>query len=149
VAPTTTLPATEPVTVYFVNGSQLTPVVRNAPIPTSPQQALVLLQANVLPSDPAGLRSSLLPGALSHISVANGKATVDLLPAALAAAGQEQVLQFGQIVLTLTNQRGIGQVEFRAPGPDGTLAVIPVPRDTGELKPLMSREDYQSLIEPA
>ncbi len=144
---TTTAPTTEPVNVYFVAGNLLRPVVRQAKKPVTPLQALSLLQAE---PPGAGLRTSIPAGALVAVTVAGGKATVDLAPAALEQQqGQEQWFEFGQIVLTLTDLRGIGQVEFRVPGPDGLPTLIQVPKGTGEFAPVVSRDDYLNLLAPA
>ena len=88
-------------------------------IPASPEKARVQLQAGVLPTDPAGLRSSIPPGTLLGVTVSGGKATVNLAPIAQDTVAQEQVLLFGQMVMTLTEQRGVGQVEFLLPSVDG------------------------------
>ena len=53
---------------------------------------------------------------------------------------------FGQIVATLTRLPGIGQVEFRLPGPDGVPAVIPVLRASGDTATVVSRDDYANLL---
>lgn len=143
---TTTAPTTEPVNVYFVTGNFLRPVVRQSSQPVTPLQALSLLQSEP-PS--SGLRTSIPAGALVAVTVARGKATVDLAPVALEVPqGQEQWFQFGQIVLSLTDLPGVGQVEFRVPGADGVPVVIQVPKGTGELAPLVTREDYVNLLAP-
>jgi hypothetical protein len=147
---TTTSPPSETVVVYLVNGNgQLQPVKRQATIPSSPKQALDLLQQGVQPGDAAGLRSAIPAGALVDVQVVGGKATVSLTPPGPEPAGIEQVLEFAQIVLTLTDQRGIGQVEFKWPGPDNLDAIRNVPKGTGELVAQVSRDDYKDLVAPA
>ena len=147
---TTSLPTTEPVTVYFVDGNQqLAPVTREVMIPASPEKARVQLQAGVLPTDPAGLRSSIPPGTLLGVTVSGGKATVNLAPIAQDTVAQEQVLLFGQIVMTLTEQRGVGQVEFLLPSVDGAPQTpILVPTATSAPKTLVSADDYRTLVAP-
>jgi hypothetical protein len=147
---TTTLPTTEPVPIFFVDGNQqLTPVTRDVTIPATPEKARALLQAGVLPSDPAGLRSSIPPETLLGVTVSGGKATVTLAPVAQETLGQEQVLLFAQIVMTLTNQRGVGQVEFLLPSVEGAPpAPILVPTPTSPPKTLVSADDYRSLLAP-
>ena len=83
------------------------------------------------------------------MTVSGGKATVDLAPIAQDTVAQEQVLLFGQIVLTLTEQRGIGQVEFLLPSVDGAPQTpILVPTATSAPKTLVSADDYRSLVAP-
>jgi spore germination protein GerM len=136
--------------VYFVDGNQqLAPVTREVMIPASPDKARVQLQAGVVPTDPAGLRSSIPPGTLLGVTVSGGKATVNLAPIAQETVAQEQVLLFGQIVMTLTEQRGVGQVEFLLPSVDGAPQTpILVPTATSAPKTLVSADDYRSLVAP-
>lgn len=143
--PTTTV-ATEPVTLYFVAGNVLQSTVVPDRPPVTPKRALELLQAGPPPDQ--ALRTSIPAGALVAVTVAGGRATVDLSAAALEPLGEEQLFLLGQIVLTLTDRPGIGQVEFRVPGADGLPAAINVPKGTGELVPFVSRDDYINLLAP-
>jgi spore germination protein GerM len=145
---TTTAPTTEMVDVYFVAGSSLEPVEREGPPDVTLAQVLSLLQTPPGP-DETGLRTSIPSGAISGATVARGKATVDLTPSALSQAGNEQLFQIAQIVLTLTGRPGIGQVDFRVPGPGGVLAPTNVPRGNGALAPVVTREDYLNLVSPS
>jgi hypothetical protein len=146
---TTTAPRTEAIDVYFVDGNQmLTPVRRDATLPVTAEKARTLLQEGLRPTDPAGLRSSIPPGALLGVNIAGGKALVSLAPAALEPTGREQVLQFGQIVMTLTGLRGVGQVEFQLTNPDGTVTPLAVPTATFAPDNSPSADDYRSIVAP-
>jgi spore germination protein GerM len=145
-SPTTTVP-TEQVKLYFVAGNALRSVAVSDTPPVSPRRSLELLHSG--PPPDLGLRTSIPAGAIVAVSVAGGRATVDLAAPALEPLGQEQLFEFGQIVLTLTDRPGIGQVEFRSPGPDGTPTLIAVPKGTGELVPIVSRDDYVNLLTSA
>jgi hypothetical protein len=145
---TTTAPTTEKIDVYFVAGSALEPVEREAPPNVTPAQVLSLLQTPPGP-DETGLRTSIPAGAISGATVSKGKATVDLAASALSQAGNEQLFQIAQIVLTLTGRPNVGQVEFRVPGPTGAPVLQQVPRGNGALAPLVFREDYLNLVAPS
>ena len=142
---TTTAPTSAPVQVYYVAGTVLKPVERQAPLPVTPSGVLTLLQAGPSVTE-GGLRTSIPAGALQAVTVTGGKATVDLAATSLDQPGQEQLFAFAQIVATLTRLPGIGQVEFRLPGPDGVPAVVPVLRAAGDTATVVSRDDYANLL---
>jgi spore germination protein GerM len=67
---------------------------------------------------------------------AGGTATVQLSSGFLEIPPGDQVLALGQVVLTLTDLRGVGRVRFEINGeavatplPDGTSTAAPVARD--------------------
>lgn len=142
---TTTAPNTAPVQVYFVAGTVLRPVTREAGLPVTPPGVLTLLQAGPAVTD-LGLRSSILPESLVAVRVRGGKATVDLSPAALDQTGQEQLFAFAQIVATLTHLPGIGQVEFNVLDAGGNRTPLSVLRGTGDTATVVSRDDYANLL---
>jgi spore germination protein GerM len=75
-----------------------------------------------------GLRSALPdPTVVVGTELARGMATVELTPSFSEISPQDQLLAVGQLVLTLTDLRGIGSVQF-------TLDDVPVavPTPTGE-----------------
>jgi spore germination protein GerM len=121
----TTVP-TDSVALYYISGNKLLPVPRPLNKPVSPDQVLVALQKGPDEKDlPAGLRTAVPAGSIAGVNVAGGVAKVDLAPSFITpTAGPEQPpitpadqsLAFGQIVLTLTNRPGIGQVLFTAQG---------------------------------
>lgn len=142
---TTTAPTTAPVQVYFVAGTVLRPVTRQASLPVTPPGVLTLLQAGPAVTD-SGLRSSIPPESLVAVRVSGGKATVDLAPASLDQPGQEQLFAFAQIVATLTRLPGIGQVEFNLLDASGNRTVIQALRGTGDTAAVVSRDDYANLL---
>jgi spore germination protein GerM len=129
---TTTIPS-QAVSLYFVQNGHLVSVLRNMPLPVTPQMVIDRLEAGPLPAEQAsGIRSALPATSLGNVNVTGGVATVDLAanfvqPAAstdqLPVPNVDQPLAFGEIVLTLTSMPGIGQVRFTVVGqPQGALA---------------------------
>jgi spore germination protein GerM len=147
---TTTIPS-QPVTLYYVLNGRLQPVVRSFPLPVQPQAVLDKLEAGPLEQDlPVGVRSAVPPNSLGAVTVMGGVATVDLAPSfvqpttgteQLPVPNVDQPLAFGEIVLTLTNLPGIGQVRFTAGGqPQGALAA-----DGSLVDGPVSADNYASL----
>ncbi len=140
-----TLP-TEPVTVYFLVGSQLVsielPLVRPASLP----QVMAALEQGP-PEGPTtpGLRTLLRDEAIEGVTEDGGVATVDLAPNLFDdLAPSDQRLAIAQIVLTLTRQRGIGQVKFTQGGEP-----ISVPIGSGEFTEpgqAVAHSDYELLL---
>lgn len=116
----TSLVQTELVRLYFIASGQLTYVNQPLPSPVSLQVIISALQSGPPPDTP-GLRSAI-PAAFNgqDIIVAppdgTGIARVDLPDQFFdrVAAG-DQRLVIAQLVLTLTDSRGIGQVTFDQP----------------------------------
>ena len=87
-----------------------------------------------------------IPGAAAvvEVSVARGVATVTLTPAFSEIPAADQVLAVGQIVLTLTDQRGIGRVRFVV---DDASIAVPLP--SGETSgDSVSRDEFIELADP-
>jgi len=142
IVPTTTVP-TELVALYFVGIGQLRRTERSRPRGVSVSEVLDLLAAGPDPASPT-LRSAIpaTPRVLNRVTVSGGVATVDLNPAVRDLPRSEQSFAFGQIVLTLTERPGVGQVRFTLGGsplaaflPDGSQRDAPV-----------AKEDYQILL---
>ena len=144
---TTTQVQTEQVRLYFIASGQLNPASAALAAPASLTQIMAALQGGPPQGDAGqGLRTALPPviTAADEIKVANnnkGVAVVELPKRFfdnIAVADQRLVI--AQIVLTLTDSRGIGQVEFNQT----------VPRASGESvaagSPL-SRADFVSLTD--
>jgi spore germination protein GerM len=157
-APTTTVPPStttttpnEAVTLYFILNNKLVPVQRDLPKPLSVDAVLGALSQGALGRDRpgyVGLRSSLPPTAVRGVKVTGGVATVDLDPTFFeqVTSATEQINAFGQVVLTLTDRPGIGQVKFTTAGTPQAIV-----RANGEALPAdtaISRDDYASLIAP-
>jgi hypothetical protein len=152
---TTTIPATEPVRIYFPTGQGLTPIFAQLSVNPAPTQVIAAMLDGPPPGLEAGIRLILPQGPefVPNVTKAAGVATVDF-PEALFEVFQElspldQRLAFGQIVLTLCNRPGIGQVLFTLAGApmlvfrgDGTS---PQP-DSPVVEQLVSEDDYTSLL---
>lgn len=143
---TTTTIATELVDVFFVSGSRLTAVA--TPLPAEPSLGQVL--AALVEGPPpgalgAGLRSALPLGVEVLAEQAGGRATVDLPSEYFDEVPiTDQRFVFAQLVLTLTDRPGIGQIVFLSAGEpmrvyrgDASLT------DPGEP---VSRDDYARLL---
>jgi spore germination protein GerM len=149
ITPTTI--ATDLVALYFITGGRLngypTPLVR----PATTSQVIAALQLGAPPGDPGvGIRSAVPLRAKSPISVNendSGIATIEL-PSGFfeLIPTEDQLLAIGQIVLSVTEVGGVGQVLFTQNGQP-----IGVPRRDGGFsngsEPL-SRRDYVDLLNP-
>jgi len=147
ITPTTI--ATDPVTLYFISGGRLngypTPLVR----PATTSQVIAALQLGPPPGDPGvGIRSAVPLRSKLTISVNeddSGVATIEL-PAGFfeQIPTEDQLLAIGQIVLSVTEIGGVGQVLFTQNGQP-----LGVPRRGGGVstgsEPL-SRRDYVDLL---
>ncbi len=146
--PPTTPPATTPteaIHLYLVSGEQLRPATVQLPAGPTLGDVLQALTAGPPPGS-TGLRSALDAGAsITGRDDRNGVATVDL-PAGFfeGLSTVDQRLAIGQIVLTLVERPGIGQVRFTRGG-----APFAVPRGSGELSgagAVVSRLDFLDLL---
>ena len=148
VGATTTTVATELVDLYFVDGTRLAPVPVDLVRGPSPSRVVAALLAGPQ-GGPAGvgLRSKL-PDDLVNTVVESGTGfvTVDMVGRAFQRIDPiDQRAAIGQLVLTLTERPGVGQVRF-------TLDGVPlrVPRLDGlqsEPGEAVSRQDYASLLD--
>lgn len=159
--PSTTLPATstsglatttaaiqtESVRLYFITSGRLTYVATPLASPVSLAQIVAALQAG--PPEGAlgqGLRSALPPSKSAddsiHADNNNAGVAVVELPRHFFdnIAVSDQRLVIAQIVLTLTDSRGIGQVTFNetVPKPSGEPVAAGIP---------LSKADFQSLLD--
>jgi hypothetical protein len=142
---TSTQVQTEQVRLYFIASGQLNYVAQALPAPVTVGQILAALQAGPPDGDLGrGLRSALPPARDAEISVTKNDAGVAsvTLPTGFfdKISLADQRLVTAQIVLTLTDSRGIGQVQFN----------LAVPKATSEVAPagsLLTRADFSSLLE--
>ncbi|MET0326142.1 MAG: GerMN domain-containing protein [Ilumatobacteraceae bacterium] len=147
---TTTTVATEQVDLYFVDGTQLAPVPVNLVRGPSPSRVVAALLAGPQ-GGPAGvgLRSKL-PEDLVNTVVESGTGfvTVDMVGDAFQRIDPlDQRVAIGQLVLTLTERPGVGQVRFTLDG-----VGLRVPRLDGlqsEPGEAVSRQDYMALLDVA
>lgn len=149
IAITTTSLAVEPVDIYFPIGRQLQKVQVPLSVGPSLNQVLVSMLSGPPPGDAfVGLRSILPADAVITVSKVNGVAVVDFPEGIFdEMEPRDQRLVFGQIVLTMTSQRGVGQVRFTKAGEpfsvyrgDGSLTSPDDPAET------VSADDYMSLL---
>lgn len=143
-ATTTTQVQTEQVRLYFIASGQLTYVLAALPSPVALPQLIAALQKGPPSGDlGAGLRSAVPTARVAEIRVVtDGSGVVQvILPDGFfdsVTVGTDQRLVIAQLVLTLTDSRGVGQVTFN----------VAVPLPSGEQKPAgepLSYRDYQSL----
>jgi hypothetical protein len=145
---TSTTIATEPVSLYFVDGRSLTEVSIDLARGPSPSRVVAALLAGPPAGEVGiGLRS-LLPENLVNTVVESGTGyvTVDLVGEELQRIDPaDQRGAIGQLVLTLTQRPGVGQVRFTT---DGQLQRVPrgdgLQSEAGEP---VSRQDYVSLLD--
>ena len=114
--------------------------------PVTPAAVLASLAAG--PTDVEvgeSLRSAIAdPKMIVDVVVAGGTATVDLDASFDQIPATDQVLAIGQMVLTLTNQRGIGQVRFELAGAE---VAVPLP-DGRTVDAAVSADDHRTLEHP-
>jgi len=143
----TTLVPTEDVRLYFISGEQLYPT--GIPLTRDPtlDQVMVALQQgpSVLGPAASGLRTAVpSTPALVVRDNGNGTATVDLPTDFFTTIPNvDQVRAIGQIVLTLTGQRGIGGVKFTSGGEP--KAVILGNGEQSQRDSVVTRADYRAL----
>ena len=146
---TTTISSTIPVEIvsmFFVAGTQVVPIDRLLLSPAAAPQVLAALAEGPPEGDAAaGLRSALPIDFESQVTVERGIATV-VLPATFITdlPGGEQRLAIAQIVLTLTQQSGVGQVRFTSNNEPQA-----VPRGRGDLSSpgaTVACDDYANLL---
>jgi len=113
---TSTLPvAIEAVSLYFLDGDGLVAVQRNLTRRPSLQRVLDALEDGPQQAGPAGLglRSAILEGLIGDVSQSGGVVTVELVPEVYERIdASNELAVIAQIVLTLTDQPGVGQVRF-------------------------------------
>lgn len=143
VEPTTTVPEVqvEQVQLYFVDSGRLRPVFQPLAFPASLPQVIFALQQGPPPDQ--GLRT-ILPGTEVQILVsANGTGVASVtLPDDFfdSIEGNEQRLVSAQLVLTLTNRPGVGQVTFNIPVllPNGGVRIAGQPLTFSDYATYMS-----------
>ncbi|MDO8389916.1 MAG: GerMN domain-containing protein [Actinomycetota bacterium] len=136
----TSIVQTELVRLYYIAGGQLTYVNQALPSPVVLQLIVSALQSGPPPDTP-GLRTAIPPDAVIMVRPPDGTgvARVDLPDRFFdEIAIGDQRYAIAQIVLTLTDSRGIGQVTFDLPvtKPSGEFVAAGTP---------VTHLDYQSL----
>ena len=132
--------------IYLARGGRLVPTARSLPPPLTLQRVLRALgRGPTSPEVAAGIRTALpVEGTPRSVRVARGTATVDLPTSFTTLSRGDQVLALAQIVYTVTDHPGIGQVQFTL---NGTTTDIPR-ADRSLTSTPVSREDYLALAPP-
>lgn len=124
--------------VWFVRDDRLVVTAHRVVAPAVAQTALAEVLAGPTEAEQGqALRSAIPdPSAVVNVEVGAGTAIVELSDSFGEIPAADQVLAVGQLVLTLTDLRGIGQVRFvvggdeiAVPLPDGDTSTGPVSRD--------------------
>ncbi len=141
---TTTLVQTEQVSLYFVASGQLTPVLRPLASPVTLAQIVAALQLGPPTDDSgAGLRTIVPSDADIRVTTdGTGVARVNLPEGffELVPVNNDQRLVIAQLVLTITQRPGVGQVIFNQ--------AVPLP--AGQSRPAgqqLTFSDYKSLTD--
>ena len=146
----TTSVATETVRLYFIEGSQLRAVDVEIPVNTSLRGQLRLLEEGP-PADyaDAGVRTALVPDLISGVARWGGDGARVTFDASLfdGVDDADQLLMVGQIVLTLTDQPGIDEVNFTVDGEP--IRVFRGDNTLSEPGQAVGRGDYELLLTDA
>ena len=134
---------TEAVTLYFAQDARFVAVNRAIGPPLTLNAVVDALSQGPLPQDGAeGTRSVIGTGDVEQVTSRAGVATVELGSKFPELPPAEQRLGIAQLVLTLTDRPGIGQVAFAINGQPAD-----VPRADGYLdRGTISRDDYRTLL---
>lgn len=138
--------ATEPAAIWFVRDTVLDQVQHRVAAPATADTVVAELLLGPTEGEQGRSFRSAIPDATVVVSAstAGGLATVELAPEFAEIPVADQVLAVGQLVLTLTDLRGVGRVRFQVDD-----AVVAVPLPTGEASDqTVSRDDYVELIAP-
>lgn len=146
--PPTTTPTGLLVSIHLLSDEGLVPVERRVPDGDLTTVIDLLLEGASEEETAAGLRSGLSVDAtgdlLGQVSLARGVATVDLSEAFAELTSEAQLEAIAQLVLTLTDRPGVGQVAFTLEG-----SSIDVPRGDGTVTGgAVTRGDYRDLTAP-
>ena len=149
---TATTIATDDVTLYFISGGQLKGYPRSLAKPATTNSVITALQEGPPAGAPGvGIRSAVPKREQALIKSTednSGVATIELPPGFFQQTPPEdQLLAIGQIVLTVTEVGGIGQVLYTQAG-----LPLPVPRGPGgglsNGSDPLARRDYDDLLNP-
>lgn len=139
-SPDATSQEQEIIDVWFVREQKLARTRHSVSAPVDPLIAVEEVLAGPSASEQnESLRSAIPdPAAVVGATVLRGVATVNLTTAFSEIPANDQVLAVGQLVLTLTDLRGIGRVRFVV---DDVQVAVPLPNgETSEDS--VSRDEY-------
>lgn len=137
---------TEEIFVWFVRDSLLVQLPRQVAGPADASSVVGVVAAGVssFESD-RGYRSALPdPEMVDGAESARGTATVSLSSAFADVPTGDQVLALGQLVLSITELRGVGRVRFQI---DGEPVAVPLPDGTST-DDAVTRDDFAALLFP-
>lgn len=137
--------ASELVDIWLVRDDELVTTRHLIEAPATAQAALTELLAGPTSAEQERSLRSAIPDAsvVIDVELLRGVATVDLSPSFSDIPAQDQVFAVGQIVLTMTDLRGVGRVRFVV---DDAQIAVPLPSgDTSE--DTVSREDYLAMAD--
>jgi hypothetical protein len=132
--------------IYLARGLRLVPTARSLPPPlTLPRLLRALGRGPTRPEVASGIRTALpVEDTPSDVRVSRGTAIMKLPLTFTALSRADQVVALAQIVYSVTDQPGIGQVQFTLDG-----APIDIPRaDRSLTGQPVTREDYLALAPP-
>ncbi len=135
----------EPVDIWFVRDDALVASRHEVDPPVTAPRVVEELLAGTNEFEQQRAMRSAIPDAavVESVSVGGGVATVSLAPEFSDIPASDQVLAVGQLVLTLTDLRGIGRVAFVA---DDAAIAVPLPSgDSSDGS--VARDDYIGLAE--
>jgi germination protein M len=135
----------ESIDVWLVRDDKVARTRHRIPLPVTADAALAeLLVGPTELERNRSLRSAIPdPAAVLDVAVLGGVATVELAQTFAEIPAGDQVLAVAQIVLTLTDLRGVGRVRFVV---DEVQVAVPLPNgDAAEGS--VSRDDYIALVE--
>jgi len=139
----TTVVDTESATLWFVQDEKLVAVRHRLAAPVTIELITLDLLTGPQPAEQSrGLRSATPDtDAVLQVSLTRGTAVVQLSASFADIPANDQVFAIGQLVLTLTDFRGVGSVQFVR---DDEPIAVPLP--TGETTDtVVFRDDYISL----
>lgn len=133
----------ESAAIWFVRDDVLDKVLHRVEAPV--EAASVIADLLLGPTDDEqgrSFRSAIPdPAVVVDATVTAGQATVELTPEFAEIPVADQVLAVGQLVLTLTDLRGVGSVRFVV---DDAQIAVPLPTGEASDQPV-SRDDYITL----
>jgi spore germination protein GerM len=137
----------ETVTVWLVQEDRLVSARHDIAAPATPIDIVTEVAGGITAAERERSLRSALPDAsvVVDVSVTGGVATVALAPTFGDIPPADQVLAVGQIVLTLTDLRGVGGVRFVV---DDVAIAVPLP-DGSTADRVVSRDDFIDLATTA
>ncbi len=146
-ATTTSVLQTVEVDVWLVRDGRLARVRHEVEPPVTAEVALAELLAGPNEVEQARQLRSAIPdaGVVEAVVVRRGVASVAIGPGFPEIPASDQVLAVAQLVLTLTDLRGVGRVAFTVAD---TAIAVPLPNGESTDQ-AVSRDDYAELLEVA